>query len=174
MKILTKDEILGIDPDLLPMPVLSFNYRNVVSSLINIRKKSHYNHFLWYYEPGWFASQGMFFSVEKVEKYLSHHRLKFWHNPDWSKTDRAILKSCIEADLNKPLFTTFYDLPAIVGQALGLGFIQLPWLKICSDYAGYLGKIDGTYHLKHPAPNDVNEWFKDRDYYKVWGRYIRD
>jgi len=174
MRILTKDEILNVDTNQLPMLVLSYNYRNVVSSLINIRKKSHYQHLLWYYKPGWFASQGMCFKLEKAEKYLDHHRLKFWHNPDWTGLDKAILLTNIAADLGKPKFKTRYDWLAIIGQLVGITGLQNPMTKICSDYGGYLRKIDPAYNLKHPAPSDVNEWLKGNSRYKVWGRYLRD
>jgi len=174
MKILTKDEILDVDINQLPMLVLSYNYRDIVSSLINIRKKSHYNHLMWYYRPGWFASQGMFFSLDKAEKFLDHHRLKFWYNPDWTVFDKAELFTNIKTDLEKPKFRTRYDWLAIIGQLVGLTGIQNPMTKICSDYGGYLKRVDSTYNLKHPAPSDVNEWLKGQSQYKIWGRYLKD
>ena len=81
MRILTETEILNIPEEDLPLLTLSFNYRSIISTLINIRKKSHYNHFMLYHRPGFFASQGASFKEESVENYTKYHRLKFWYNP---------------------------------------------------------------------------------------------
>ncbi len=174
MKILNRLQVLSANHSDLPLLTLSFNYRNFLSSAINIRRGSHYNHLMWMYEPGKFASQGVFFQSESIAKYTNHHRLKFWSNPDWTDTERKILINAIKADLNKPKWKTRYDVLAILGQALGLGFIQNPLTKICSDYGGYLRKVDSDYSLKHPAPDEVNTWLARHTKYEVFGRYISD
>lgn len=174
MKLLEKKDILNIDPADLPLLVLSFNYRDFIATAINIRRQSHYNHLMWLYEPGQFASQGAFFQLEPAENYLTHHRLKFWHNPKWSELDKNIILAAIQEDLNKPKWKTRYDWLAIAGQLIGLGFIQNPLTRICSDYGSYLQKADPRYGLKHPAPDNVNDWLKGHKEYEVYGRYIAD
>ena len=174
MKILTKDEILNIDPEKLPLLVLSSNCQSFIATAINIRRKSRYQHLCWYYKSGKFASQGMFFQLENAENYLTHHRLKFWHNPDWTEFDRNIILAAIQEDLEKPKWKTRYDWLAIAGQLLGLGFIQNPLTRICSDYGSYLKKVDPRYDLKHPAPDQMNAWLKEHKPYQVFGRYIKD
>jgi len=171
---LSKDDILGLPEDVFPLAVLSFNYRSFISTGINIRKNSHYNHFMWAHKPGLVASQGIFFREEKITAYLDHHRLKFWHNPHWTTSDKGILKEAIQRDLDKPKYKTRYDFIAILGQLLGKTGIQVPWTRICSDYADYLKKLDSNYDLQHPAPNDVNNWFATRPDYAVYGRYVKD
>jgi len=172
---MTVTEVMDIPVDHLPLAVLSFNYRNVVSTLINMRKNSHYNHFMWMHKPGKFASQGMFFTEVPVEDYVSHHRLKFWHNPKWTAQERALLLSQIITWLEKPKLTTRYDWIAIFGQLLGIGMLQNPLTRICSDYGSFLRQVDKRYRLKNPAPNDVNNWFQDNsNSYKVYGKYVRD
>jgi len=174
MKILTKDEILNIPEEDLPLLVLSFNYRNVISTLINMRKKSHYNHFMLYHRPGFFASQGVSFKEESVENYLNNHRLKFWHNPDWTDDDKKRMQNQIKKWLVKGLVRTRYDWMAIIGQLIGVNSLQNPYTRICSDYVDVVKPIDPDYDLNYPAPNDVNNWLGNNPKYQVYGRYIKD
>jgi len=174
MRMLTNNEILNIPEEDLPLLVLSFNYRNVISTLINIRKKAHYNHFMLYHRPGFFASQGVCFKEEPVENYLGHHRLKFWHNPDWSNVDKKRMQNQIKKWLVMETVRSRYDWIAIIGQLIGINSLQNPYTRICSDYADVLETVDLDYNLNHPAPNDVNNWLRSKSRYQVYGRYIKD
>ena len=174
MKILTSNEILNIPNKDLPLLVLSFNYRNVVSSLINMRKGSHYNHFMLYHKPRFFASQGASFKEEPVQNYMKHHRLKFWYNPDWSNDDKQQMQNQIKKWLMMGTVRSRYDWMAIIGQLIGVKSFQNPYTRICSDYADVLETVDPNYDLKYPAPNDVNSWLMSQIKYKVYGRYIKD
>lgn len=171
---LSYSEVLKIPEDHFPLAVLSFNYRSIISVLINKIKGSHYNHFMWAYKPGYFASQGAVFGLDEMTNYLKSHRLKFWYNPDWSDLDRKVITSMIKSDLRKSKITTRYDWIAIIGQALRIKWLQNPYTKICSDYGDYLKTLDGDYDLKNPAPSDINDWFKSHSKYKVYGRYVPD
>ena len=174
MKILTQNEILNIPEKELPLLVLSFNYRNIVSTLINMRKQSHYNHFMLYHRPGFFASQGVSFKEEPVQNYMGHHRLKFWYNPGWSNDDKQQMQNQIKKWLTMGTIRTRYDWVAVVGQLIGVKSLQNPYTRICSDYADVLKTVDPNYDLKYPAPNDVNSWVISQVKYQVYGRYIRD
>jgi len=174
MRILTEKEILNIPETKLPLLVLSFNYRNVISTLINIRKHSHYNHFMLYHRPGFFASQGTSFKEESVENYLDHHRLKFWYNPDWSRAEQLRMIGKIDDWLTVGSFKSRYDWLAIIGQLFGKPWFQNPYTRICSDYIDVLKSVDPDYNLNHPAPNDINRWLENHSRYRVYGRYIRD
>lgn len=174
MRILTGDEILTIPKKDLPLLVLSFNYRNIISTLINIRKKSHYNHFMLYHRTGYFASQGTSFKSEPVENYLKHHRLKFWYNPNWTEDDKVRMQNQIKKWLVMGTVRSRYDWIAIIGQLIGVYGLQNPYTRICSDYADVLESVDSDYNLRHPAPNDVNNWLSNNSQYQVYGRYIRD
>ena len=131
---------------------------------------------MWMHKPGYFASQGTFYTEEPVENYLNNHRLKFWSNPNWTKDERDKIIEEILIWLSKPKFSTRYDFIAILGQLLGIGgLLQNPFTKICSDYGSFLKVVDPNYDLKHPAPDQVNEWFiKNSDRYEVYGKYVRD
>ena len=176
MKILTENEILNIPEKDLPLLILSFNYRNMISTMINMRKKSHYNHFMIAHRPGFFASQGVSFKEEPVENYLGHHRLKFWYNPDWTEKDKIRMQNQIKKWLVMGTVKTRYDWVAVIGQLIGVKGLQNPYTRICSDYADVvkLSKVDPDYDLKHPAPNDVNNWLSVNPQYQIFGRYIKD
>jgi len=171
---LTGDEILNIPEEDLPLLVLSFNYRNVISTLINMRKSSHYNHFMLFHRPGFFASQGVSFKEEPVENYLGHHRLKFWYNPDWTDDDKKQMQNQIKKWLVMGTVRSRYDWMAIIGQLIGVKSLQNPYTRICSDYADVLETVDPKYNLKHPAPNDVNNFLGVNPRYQIFGRYIKD
>ena len=171
---LTKDEVINIPQADLPLAVLSLNQRSFIATAIMVRKKSHYNHFMWMYKPGFFASQGATFALDEITNYLDHHKLKLWHNPDWTSRERATISECVAKDLKKGAIKTRYDWIAIIGQLTGFKWLQNPFTRICSDYADYLMRIDPAYNLKNPAPNDVNAWFKSHPKYQVYGRYLPD
>jgi len=173
---LTEAEVKRVPSEDLPLAVLSFDYRNVVATLINIRRRSHYNHFMWYHRQGYFASQGLYYKEVPVKKYLKHHRLKMWSSPYWTDDQRIEIKDEIKKWLLKPRWKTRYDFIALLGQLVGLGgLIQNPLTRICSDYGGAIRKVDKRYNLKHPAPDQVGEWFsKYPKDYQVYGKYVRD
>ena len=173
-KWLTKDEILNLDEEHFPLLVLSYNYRSFLSTGITWKTSGAYNHLMWAYEPGIFATQDWWYRTVKMEKYLRHHRLKFWTNETWTDRHKRILKIRIHAELKKRPIETRYDLLAILGQAIGITGIEVPWTKICSDHADYLKLIDRRYDLIHPSPEDVNTWLKQHPDYKVFGRFVND
>jgi hypothetical protein len=171
---LTKKQILEIKEKHFPLLVLVFNYRSLISTGITMKTAGAYNHLMWAYRPGYFASQGWFFSEVKMEKYLQSHRMKFWTNKSWTDRQKRILNIRIRAELTKPRWKTRYDVLAILGQAIGITGLQVPWTKICSDHADYLKLIDARYDLVHPSPEDVNTWLKQHSDYEVFGRFVND
>jgi hypothetical protein len=171
---LTKKQVLNIGEEDLPLMVLSFNKRSLISFGITYKTTGDYNHFMWACLPGKFASQDWFFREVPMQKYLKHHRLKFWTNPTWTKRQKDILKLRVRAELVKPRWKTRYDFIAIFGHLIGVTGIQIPWTKICSEHAGYLKLIDPRYDLVNPSPEDVNEWLKLHEDYKVYGRFITE
>jgi len=172
---LSKKEILSIPADHLPLATLSYNHRSVIATLINIRRKSRYNHFMWMHKPGFFASQDLVYHEVPVKKYLKSHELKLWYNPNWTNLERHKIKAKIDWWLKKPSYSTRYDWVAIIGQLVGLGkTINNPFTRICSDYGSFLKLVDPRYSLQSPAPDQVNRWLKNHSEYKVYGRYAKD
>ncbi len=170
----TKDQILNIKEKNLPLLVLSYNYRSFISTGITHKTAGAYNHLMWMHRPGFFASQSWWFKEVPAEKYLRHHRLKFWTKADWKPLDKHLIKLKIDLELDKKPWKTRYDLLAILGQAIGITGIQVPWTKICSDHAEYLKIVDDRYNLVRPAPADVNRWLIKTSGYKVFARFIND
>lgn len=170
----TKKQILEIKQEDMPLLVLSYNYRSFFSTGITHKTSGAYNHLMWAHRPGYFASQDWWFKEVPMEKYMKHHRLKIWTNPDWHQVHKSLLLLRIDAELKKPAWKTRYDVLAILGHAIGITGLQVPWTKICSDHADYLQIVDNRYNLKNPTPADVNEWLKKTSGYKVFARFIND
>ena len=168
-------EVASVPVGDLPLLVLSYNYQSVIATLINWRRKSSYNHLMWMHRPGYFASQGAFYSEVPVKKYLKSHRLKFWTCKTWSAADRHLIISETDRWLKKPKLKTRYDFLAIAGHMLGLGgIIQNPFTRICSDYGSFLKLADDRYDLDYPAPDQVNQWLKKHSEYEVYCKYLKD
>ena len=66
-----------------------------------------------------------------------------------------------------------YDFVGIVGQALHMAHINIPFLDYCSENAGEkLAMLEPTFDLSHPDPRDLNVWCNQNDQMEVFDRYI--
>ena len=172
---LTRHDLDGISPDLLPMPVFSDNLRSFFSLEVKVHESGNYGHMMWLIRPGVFASQGNLFQRETIDSYLDDNRLKIWWCKLWTEMDRRKVITLIEHDLDLPWYQRLYDYPAILGQFLNIPSLQVPGLRICSDGGNYLSVIDHTYNLAYPDPEQVNHWLEQYpERYEVWGRYVPD
>ncbi len=173
---LSAEEVLKIPQELLPLMVLSDDLYGLFALTIRQHQQGCYNHFMWMHWPGFFASQGLFFEEVPAQKYLQgRHRLKFWHCPGWTPQERGTIIDAIAKDLAKPKLKTRYDWLQILGIAVGLRYLNLPGLRICSDYIEYLRLVDKGYDLKpHPSPPEVNCWLEEHEHYQVYGRFYVD
>jgi hypothetical protein len=171
------NNVLKITEDQLPLAVLSSSAASPFAfGIINIRK-SIYNHFMWMHKPGMLATQSWCYKEVPLKNYIGFDkRLKFWHNPNWTDKEKQAIKNQIQYWLEKPKWRTAYDSLALVGQALNAVWIQNPLLRICSDYGSILKEsgVDTTYDLKHPAPDQVDDWFSNHPQYKVFCRYAAE
>jgi len=174
LDLLTKDDLENIPQEMLPMPVLSDNLRSFFGWAIKRHEEGCYNHFMWMIHPGMLASQNFLYQLQPVKDYVDTCRLKLWYCKTWTPKNRHSVIKTIEDKLNQPWYRRLYDVPAIFGQ-LFWKEIQLPYLRICSDYGGYIKSVDPTYDLHHPDPENVNKWLEARnDRYEVYGRYVPD
>lgn len=173
-KILSMEDIAAIPADLCPMLCFADNPRALFGFLVKTRTRGVYSHFQWLLAPGQIATQGFSFHQVPAVQYAGYH-LKFVYSRTWTPREREILRLSIEQDLKRPWYKTRYDFAAIVGQALGIRWIQNPRLQICSDTAAHLRWIEPGYDLRWPTPSDVNAWTKARSgRYRVFGRYFPD
>jgi hypothetical protein len=171
---MTEDEILEIPERDLPLAVLSSNATSPFAFGIMVKRKAIWNHFMWMHKPGFLATQDLTYREVPVQNYFGYNkRLKFWRNPNWTDVERHEIRRQIYIWLSKPPLTTFYDWVAIIGQALNLVWIQNPATRICSDYGSFLREsgVDLEYNLKHPAPDQIDDWFNSHSNYQVYGRY---
>ena len=123
---LTRSAVRNIPPYLLPLFVLSDNLRSFFAAGIKKHQKGNYNHFMIMHRTGFFASQDWIFREVSVEKFLDHHRLKFWINTEWTKTERRLLIRKIKRDLKRAWWRRLYDPLAILGQARQVAMAAYP------------------------------------------------
>lgn len=170
---MTSEEVLNIPAKLCPMMVFSYGVGDPIATVIAIKEKGMYNHFMWLIAPGVLASQGLTFKEVPLEEYMKRHALKFVHKK-WTKKERYRILSAIHIELAKPWYKRMYDPLAIFGQLFNLEWLQIPGVDICSDKGKYLKLIDINYDLKHPSPTNINNWMKQQKDYIVYGRYRLD
>lgn len=173
MKFINPYRITGID---LPLIALSTDASGIMQSLIRIRTKGSYSHIMTMIEPGSFASQGNIFSLATVDRYMTANcRLKFWRIKDLTNDERVLIKRRINARLNRPWIGRQYDYLGVIGQFLGLKWINNPFVPYCSEQVRIdvlEGIIDGI--QEHPSPQDLNEAFKNHPRMEVYGRWWSD
>ena len=168
---LSLDDVRRIPRDLYPFMVFADNVRGIFSWGVKTRTKGVYGHFMWLIGPGTLASQGWCYRTSNVDHYASN-TMKLVYNPLWRNEEKEYIVSAITADVSKPWYKTFYDIPGIIGELLGIDAINLPGRDFCSEHGKYLRLVDPEYNLKSPTPTELNLWTKVRgDRYKVYGRY---
>lgn len=166
-------ELYQVPLDLMPLLVFCTNFIGLFSYLVRLRTNAIYSHFMWLHEPGKFASQQFTFSSVPVEAYAKC-KLKLIYNPTWTNIQRALLIERIYVEVEKPKWKTRYDYLNLVGQLLGIRYIQDPTCNICSETAGFLKLIDRRYTLCNPTPDEVNGWINQNPDYKLYSRYAPD
>lgn len=173
--LLDVDDLLNIPQDKLPMPVFSDDLRGFFSWAIKVHEQWVYNHFMWMTKPGIVASQSWLYKEVSIKNYVKRSRLKLWYCKGWTENDRKKAIEEINRRLSEPWYSRLYDVPAIVGQAIHMDWLHIPWLDICSDSGSVVKTVDSRYNLKNPDPRDVNVWLsKYPDMYEVYGRYVPD
>lgn len=172
---LTKEQVLNIPKNDLPLAVLSRGFYSHFATQISIFQRDLYNHFMWMVSPGKFVSQDFLFHEVSAEEYLQgEHQLKFWRGKNWSKVHKLKLISEIEEWLKKSWWKRRYDVLQLFGIALHIRQLQVPWLHICSDWAGMVNILDPSFPDGHLTPGEVNEWFKRNNNYEVYGKFTPD
>jgi hypothetical protein len=173
---LAREELLQIPQELMPMPVLSDNLRNICSAGIKAHTHGNYSHFMWLISPGTFASmQTNGYKMVKLEDFIGSDRLKFWYFPMWSDADRLKVRHAINKELNRPWWKNRYDFFSYLGHLTGLRWIQSPWSDVCSDKAKFLKLVEKDFRLVSPNPEEVNHWLETiKPRAQIYGRYTPD
>jgi len=172
VKYLTKGDVLNIPAECLPLAVLSRGYFSHFATEISIFEHSVWNHFMWMIHPGKFLTQDWILHEVPAENYLQgKHQLKFWHSTFWSDPRREMLIKALEKEVAKPWWSHRYDLLQLIGIRTGIRQLQIPWMRICSDWADFILLLDDAYEGKHLTPGEVNRWFESQPKYQPFGRF---
>ena len=173
---LTKLEVENIPQKDLPLIVLTDNAYSFFAWAIREHCHGVYNHFALMIHEGKFATQDMLFREVPSKDYLKgKHRLKFIHCPLWLPYKKRIFTEMINDELNRHWFHRRYDFLQLIGFLTGIRKLQIPWLRVCSDWADYIKVMDSNFPTgQHLSPIEINEYTKTHGNYKVYGRYVPD
>lgn len=158
----------------MPVCVFSRNLYSWFGSAIARQTKGVYNHFMWLVSPATLATQDWTWRRMALEKYMAgEHVLKFVSGP-WGGYQRTALLASLRKSLADRWYRRIYDPLQIIGHRIGLKWLQIPGLSICSDRAVYIGAVDKRYRLSHPTPTELNLWMKCAPGYSVVCRFVPD
>ena len=176
MEIQKMESLLNITQKDLPLLVVSDNLRSWVSARIKKHTHGGYNHLMWMVEPGKFITQEFPFLIERpVEYFFDGYRIKLWHNPNWTPLQKIKITTMLAKRLRAPWYKKIYDPLQIVGIRLGVRWLQIPGIRICSDHSDILKDIEPDWNFKTgPSPEEINRYLETRPEYKVFGRYMED
>jgi len=166
---------LKIPKEDLPLIVLSDHSSGFIQWAIKARTKGNYNHVMTCIKTGTFDSQGNTFSRIPMSRYMTpHSRLKFWKIKDLTEKEKASIRLRIMRRLNLPSWKRRYDYIGLIGQVVGLRWINNPWTPYCSEQVRD-DVLEGLISTpKHPTPTDLNRIFKDHPWCEIYGRWASD
>ena len=175
MEIQKMENLWKIEQKDLPLLVVSDNMRSWVSARIKTHTHGSYNHLMWMVEPGKFITQNWTLQERSIQDYFDGYRIKLWHNPNWTALQKVKITTMLAARLRKPWYRRVYDPLQIVGIRLGVRWLQIPGIRICSDHSDILREIEPDWNWKTgPSPEEINAYCETRPEYKVFGRYMED
>jgi hypothetical protein len=179
-----KNEYSFIDPkeiteSQLPIIILEEDRQGMFGWAIRWHCKDNYNHAEIMVHPGKVASQNpggyKEWPIDKVM--TSRAFLKFWQFDPVDHSEIDIIREAVEKDLAKPWWKRRYDFLGILGQAVGLRWIQSPWGKFCSEsVAANLRLIPRLQAVipPRPSPAELNQIFKTMPEMKMIGYWWKD
>jgi len=178
MEIQPIGNLLKIPVEDFPLAVLSDSAKGFIGWGIRAHEDGFYNHFMWAVSPNLFVSQDMpLLHKVPMRKYMTGHRIKLWHNPNWTKLQKAELLASIVLDVKGPWYSRMYDVLQIGSFIINLRWLNIPGkTRICSDHADHLRVVDGEWEVnEHHSPPDLNRYFKKNIHkYSVYGVYSPD
>ena len=174
----------------LPLIVFSDKTSGLLEFIIKFRTKGDYNHVMWSHRVGFFASQGNTYSEAPLGRYMkTGNRLKYFQVLNLTAVQRKLIIESINKKLKRPFWQKKYDWLGIAGQALGLTWINTPWLDYCSEdvpqHLKYmaeksLNEDTPLYKIimgipKHTSPEALNEYLKKYpEHFKIYGKWEED
>jgi len=160
-------------PSDMPIVILCSDLRALIPSIIKLRT-GNFNHVMLMVEPGRVITQNWTLQDLTIQKYMKPGiLLQFWGVKGVTYEGMKALYTKAKADVKKPWWRRRYDPLGIVGQALGLPWIQSPWGWYCSERVSEHLSIVKIGLPKHPNPSDFSEIFSRRSKdFALLGWYI--
>jgi len=162
----------------LPMVVFSDDLRGFIPWAIRHHTNGNYNHVMFMIDPMYFATQSWTYKEIPIERYLKpRYRLKFWSILGLTGQDKANIYMHVADKLKQPWYKNLYDFPGILGQAIGLPKLNIPWLEYCSeDVPQGLRVVPSLRDLipEHPSPSQLNKLFDTIPQMKYFGHWMKD
>lgn len=173
-KILSEQDVINLPADFLPYMCLAHNPLALFGFGICVRTHGNYSHFQWKIRSNVVATQGLYFKEVDIFPHYAKYQMKFVYNEKWTPLQRAMILASLDRDLAKPWWMGGYDVLQIVGQGVGLPWIQGPFSEVCSDSFNHVKVADSHYDLKYTTPTLVNQYTKEHQElgYKVAGIYL--
>ena len=171
---LTIDDLKKIPQNKLPMVCLTNGYMSLFGFMICTATQAFWSHAMWLISSAEFASQWFWFKSFPID-YYNRHSIKLWYNPDWTLEERTILQAAIWDRLKLPWWKTRYDVIGVIGEVIGVKWLNRKNLDFCSESIRMLSLVDLEYRIwldriKNPTPEQINVWLKQCPRYQVFGR----
>jgi len=168
VKLLSHDDLLDIPQTELPLLVLTDNLRSWWSWRIKRHTGGYYNHVMWMHRPGLVVSQDRRLRARPITDYLrGNHRIKLWTGC-WTPATRCVMQQRIAFQL--ALTERRYDWVGIIGQRLGLPWLNCPGRFYCSEHAATILRLAEPFFVnRHPTPADIDAWCKTQPQMVVYG-----
>jgi len=172
MKIINPNDIKRID---LPLFVLSDDLRSFFSWGIRLHTKNNYSHIMIMVEPGSFVTQGFTYSKVPIKKYLKPQiRLKFWQYKNISHNTIVDIIEAVRKDLAKSWWLKQYDPIGIIGQALHLRCLQIPWRHYCTERVIKYIQLTRLPIKIRRNPGEIDKFFESREEMQVYGYWWKE
>lgn len=156
-----------------PVFIQAGDMRSFLGWGIKMRTKSNFNHSMVSRKIGYVCSQSWTYKEIPIERYMKPYIiLKFWTCKDMTDEEYKQIYDKIVRDLSLPWWKRMYDFPGIIGQAIGLRWINIPGLKYCSERVSSKVRILIPTLGKHPTPEDIDTAFKKSPRFECIGYWL--
>lgn len=180
------------DPRLIPdtdLPLIVFADQTdgLMAFLIKWRTKGEYNHVMIMHKPWYVASQGNTYTEFPISRYMLHGgRLKFFRLVLLTSAAKIALINNIQDELKKSWWQRSYDYLGLLGQAIGLKWLNMPGLHYCSEDVVYHLKEISEYLLtaqqkiineipNHGSPQELHDYFqRNPTVFSEYGKWEAD
>lgn len=156
----------------MPVIIIEEDRQGLLGGLIKWKSAGNYNHVEAMIRPGIVISQGPAGLKEIPIKDQLHPRIKmkFWKFCPQDPAEKIYFFEAIKKDLQKPWYRKRYDFLGILGQAIGIRWLQIPWRRYCSEIvAAWFRSIGRNSIPARPTPAELNEIFKKMPDMQVMG-----